>query len=83
MVRSLLSEWCVTSLFCQRDANYVSFSFGETYSTLSPLGNMSHEFTKHKEQRLVLLNLKAARSAVEQMQLYFSDIVWYAESLNN
>ena len=32
-----------------------------------------------KEQRLALLNLKAARHAVEQMQLYFSDIACETE----
>lgn len=32
-----------------------------------------------KDQRLALLNLKAARSAVEQMQLYFSDIAYGTE----
>ena len=41
MVCCLLSEWCVATSFYQSSANYVSFSFFETYSTLSvgyPLG---------------------------------------------
>ena len=35
MVCCLLSEWCVATSFYQRSANHVSFSFCETYSTLS------------------------------------------------
>jgi hypothetical protein len=38
MVCSLLSEWCVATSFYQSSANYVSFSFCETYSTLSKSG---------------------------------------------
>jgi len=35
MVCCLLSEWCVVTSFYQNSANYVSFPFCETYSTLS------------------------------------------------
>ena len=35
MVCCLLLEWSVTTSFCQSSANHVSFSFCETYSTLS------------------------------------------------
>jgi hypothetical protein len=41
MVCSLLSEWCVATSFYQSSANYVSFSFCETYSTLSLDGAQS------------------------------------------
>ena len=44
MVCSLLSEWCVATSFYQSAANYVSFYFCETYSTLSLLQGTMQNF---------------------------------------